>query len=111
LVVRVLYGLKSAVASFRNHLASYLGHLGYELTRGDPDVWIGAATKSSKEEYYEYLFVYTDDILAIGIDPNNVLTRLNKVFALKPDSIHPSDPLYQDKRNSIAELSQSAKAK
>jgi hypothetical protein len=57
---------------FRNHLASWLVHLGYESTRGDPDVWIHAATKTSKEEYYEYLFVYTDDILAIGIDPDYV---------------------------------------
>jgi preprotein translocase subunit Sss1 len=91
LVVRALYGLKSAGAAFRNHLASCLGHLGYESSKGDPDVWIRAATKPSKEEYYEYLFVYTDDILAIGIDPSNVLTRLNKYFALKPDSIHPPD--------------------
>jgi hypothetical protein len=37
------------------------------------------------------LFLYTDDILAIDIDPNNVLTRLNKYFALKPDSINPPD--------------------
>jgi hypothetical protein len=48
-------------------------------------------TKASKEEYYKYLFVYFDDILAIVIDPNNVLTRLNKYFALKPVSIHPPD--------------------
>jgi hypothetical protein len=91
LVVQELYGLKSAGALFRNHLSSCLGHLGYESTRGDPDVWICAATKASTEEYYEYLIVYTDDILAIGIDTNNVLTRLIKYFALKPDSIHPPD--------------------
>jgi hypothetical protein len=72
-------------------LASCLGHLGYKSSKGDPDVWICAATKPYKEEYYEYLFVYMDDILAIGIDPSNVLTRLNKYFALKPDSILPPD--------------------
>jgi hypothetical protein len=32
-----------------------------------------------------------ETILAIGIDPSNVLTHLNTYFALKPDSIHPPD--------------------
>lgn len=91
LVVRALYGLNSAGASFRHHLASCLGHLGYESTRGYPDVWIRAATKASKEEYCEYLFVYADDIIAIGIDPNNVIICLNNYFAMKPESIHPPD--------------------
>ena len=91
LVIRALYGLKSAGAAFRNHLASCLSHLGYESSKGDPDVWFRAAVKVTNEEYYEYLFVYTDDILAIGVNPHEVLTRLNHYFKLKPDSIHPPD--------------------
>jgi Reverse transcriptase (RNA-dependent DNA polymerase) len=91
IVVRALYGLKSAGASFRNHLASCLGHLGFTSSRGDPDVWFRPAQKSNGEEYYEYLFVYTDDILAIGVDPKDILMKLNKYFKLKPDSIHPPD--------------------
>jgi Reverse transcriptase (RNA-dependent DNA polymerase) len=91
LVVRALYGLKSAGAAFRNHLASCLAHLGYESSKGDPDVWFRAAVKVTKEEYYEYLLVYTDDILAISLNPNDVLTRINRYFALKPDSIHSPD--------------------
>jgi len=91
LIVRALYGLKSAGAAFRNHLASCLGHLGYQSSKGDPDVWFRPATKVTGEKYYEYLFVYTDDILAIGVNPKEVLARLNKYFSLKPDSIHPPD--------------------
>ena len=91
LIVRALYGLKSAGASFRNHLASCISHLGYESSRGDPDVWFQPASKVTGEKYYEYLLVYTDDILAIGTNPTDILTRLNKYFALKPDSIHPPD--------------------
>jgi hypothetical protein len=37
------------------------------------------------------LFVYTDDILAIGVDPKDILIKLNKYFKLKPDSIHLPD--------------------
>ena len=91
LVVRALYGLKSAGAAFRNHLASCLGHLGFASSRGDPDVWFRPAVKPNGEEYYEYMFVYTDDILAIGLKPKEVLMKLNKYFKLKPDSIHPPD--------------------
>jgi transposase InsO family protein len=90
-IVRALYGLKSAGASFRNHLASCIGHLGYESSKGDPDVWYKPATKVTGEKHYEYLLVYTDDILAIGTNPKDILTRLNKYFTLKPDSIHPPD--------------------
>ena len=91
LVVRALYGLKSAGAAFRNHLANCLGHLGFTSSRGDPDVWFRAAKKVNGDEYYEYLFVYTDNILAIAEDPMEILKRLNRYFRLKPESIHPPD--------------------
>lgn len=92
IIVRALYGLKSAGASFRQHLATCLSHLGYQSSKGDPDVWLKPALKPvTNEPYYEYLFVYTDDILAIGIDPNGVLQRLNKYFPLKADSIKTPD--------------------
>jgi Reverse transcriptase (RNA-dependent DNA polymerase) len=90
-VVRALYGLKSAGAAFRNHLASCLQHLGFTSSKGDPDVWLRAAVKANGEEYYEYMFVYTDDILAVSEDPKSILMKLNKYFKLKPDSIQPPD--------------------
>jgi hypothetical protein len=37
------------------------------------------------------LLVDTNDILAIGLDPNDFLTRLNRYFMLKLDSIHSPD--------------------
>jgi hypothetical protein len=40
------------------------------------------ATKVTKEEYYEYLFVCADDILAIGVEPKDLLSCLNKYFPL-----------------------------
>jgi hypothetical protein len=92
LLARVLYDLKSARASFiRNHLASCINHLGYKSSSGDPDVWFCLATKVTGEAYCEYLLVYTDDILAISIDPLDILTRLKKYFTQKPDYIHLPD--------------------
>jgi hypothetical protein len=53
LVVRALYGLKSAGAAFCNHLASCLGHLGFTTSRGYPDDWFRPAVKPNGEEFYE----------------------------------------------------------
>ena len=38
--VRALHGTKSAGASFQNHLADCMLHLGHESCKADPDVWI-----------------------------------------------------------------------
>jgi hypothetical protein len=89
--VQALYGLISALSSVRNHVASCLGHLGFTSSRGDLDVWFRPAQKSNGEEYYYYMFVYIDRILAIGVDPKDILMKLNKYFKLKPDYIHPPD--------------------
>jgi hypothetical protein len=72
--------LKSAGAAFRNHLESCLGHLRFTSSRGDPNVWLRPAIKANRKEYYEYLFVYTDDIMAIGENPKDILMKLNMYF-------------------------------
>ena len=39
-IVRASYGLKSAGAAFRSHLAQCMESLGYESCKADPDLWI-----------------------------------------------------------------------
>jgi hypothetical protein len=53
--------------------------------------------KVPKQEYYEYLFVYTDDILAIGENPLKVLTSFHCYFTLKEDSIHKPEDYFGTK--------------
>ena len=43
------------------------------------------------QEFYEYVLIYTDDILSIGKDPKKILARIDKYFKLKPESIHEPD--------------------
>ena len=38
-IVRALYGLKSAGAAFRSHLARCMESLGYQSCKADPDSW------------------------------------------------------------------------
>ena len=40
IIVRALYGLKSAIASFRAHLINTLRTMGFKATFSDRDVWI-----------------------------------------------------------------------
>ena len=87
IVSRALYGLKSASASFRAHLASFLDEMGFKSTHADPDVWRRPGIKSTGEKYYEYFITYVDDLLAIGEDPKGILTEIQHNFKFKNDKI------------------------
>jgi hypothetical protein len=47
IVVRALYGLKSAGAAFRAHLASFMQQMGYTSCKADPDLWYKAEIRPS----------------------------------------------------------------
>ena len=40
IIVRALYGLKSAGAAFCTHLASFMRQMGYTSCKADPDLWM-----------------------------------------------------------------------
>jgi hypothetical protein len=44
IVVRTLYGLKSAGAAFHAHSASFMRQMGYTSCKADPDLWYKAET-------------------------------------------------------------------
>lgn len=87
LVVKALYGLKSASFSFRSYMAEKLSDLGFQSSLADPDVWLRAATKGDGEQYYEYVLMYVDDILAISCDAEAILKDVQTTFKLKNDRI------------------------
>ncbi|KAI2504635.1 Reverse transcriptase (RNA-dependent DNA polymerase) [Fragilaria crotonensis] len=67
IIVRALYGLKSAGASFRNHLADCMRHLGWESCKADPDVWMKPELRPDDGyKYYAYcLLKYVQAAVAI----------------------------------------------
>ena len=87
LVVKALYGLKSASFSFRSYMAENLASMGFTSTMADPDVWLRAATKSDGESYYEYILMYVDDILAISCDARSILEEVQRTFKFKNGKI------------------------
>ena len=91
-IVRALYGLKSAGAAFRAHLASCMRQMGYTSCKADPDLWLKATTRPDNgTHYYAYILCYVDDILCIHHDAMLVLNKINEYLPLKPDSVGDPD--------------------
>jgi len=82
-ISRALYGLKSSGAAWCSTLASTLYESGFKLTHVDPDVLMRPATKEDGSEYYEYIFVYVDDILAISEKQSIIIKGIGDVYRLK----------------------------
>ena len=89
IVVIDLYGLKSSGAAFRAFNAEKLDDMGFKSSVADPDVWKREATKSNGEEYYKYILVYVDDLLAISSDARLVILEVAENSKLKKDKIEP----------------------
>ena len=88
IIVRSLYGLKSAGASFRNHLADCMRHLGWSLCLADQDLWMKAEVRPDDGfRYYAYALLYVDDILVIHHNAETCLNELDRFFKMKANSI------------------------
>ena len=84
-MVRSLYGLKSAGAGFRNHLAYCMHHLGFLPLPGDQDLCMEKMVRpEDRFEYYAYILIYVDDVVVIHHDADSVLWRIDEYFKLNP---------------------------
>jgi hypothetical protein len=107
LIQRALYGGKSAG---RNHLRSCMHHIGFKSCPADPDAWMRSAIKSDGTDVYEYVLLYTDDALSIGVEAESILRKeIGKYFELKEESIGPPK-LYLGGYLSLVELDNGVKA-
>ena len=84
LVVGSLYGLKSAGASFINHLAECMRNLGYLSCLADTYLWFKEETHPSDDDkYYAYFLLYVDDCLVIHRAEDIALRELDQFFKMK----------------------------
>ena len=92
LIVRALYGLKSAGAAFCAHLASFMRKMGYTPCKANPDLWLKAKTRPDNNfKYYSYILCYVDDILVVHHNAMSVLDRINSYLPLKPSLVGDPD--------------------
>ena len=62
----------------------------FESCKADADVWFRPATHADVSEYYQYVLLYTDDILATMEEPEKFLwKKLGARSTLKEKSIGP----------------------
>ena len=85
-IVRALYGGKSAGSNFWHHLQSCMDHLGFESSKYDPYVWMKLSTLADGETpYYEYVLLYVDDCLVIS--ESVIRSEIGKYFRSKEELI------------------------
>jgi len=89
IVVRALYGLKSASASFRSFMAKKLDEMGFKSSKGDFDIWMRPAIKGNGIEYYEYVMLYVDDVMASSHNALDLMKELGRGIKYKNDKIEP----------------------
>jgi Reverse transcriptase (RNA-dependent DNA polymerase) len=88
LITRALYGLKSSGRAWREMFAGTMSDIGFKNSEGDRDVWLRANDHpGTKEQYYEKLLVYVDDILCASHDPGAVMDVIAKLYRLKEGSV------------------------
>ena len=83
IVVGAFYGLKSTGLSWRAALVQVLKDLDFVSTLADPDVWIREAVREDSLKYYEILFVYVDDILAVFHKATDVVKEITAFYRTK----------------------------
>jgi hypothetical protein len=66
IIVRALYGLKSSGAAWHERFANTLYDMNFKPSYADPNVWMRAAVAPNGFKYYEYIFVYVDDLLILS---------------------------------------------
>ena len=71
-------------ASWRATLAATLTEMGFSSSKADADVWMRPSTKLNGFEYYEYLLVHVDDVLAISHDPKPLIKEIGKKGSVGP---------------------------
>jgi hypothetical protein len=87
MIVRALYGLKSSGARWHDHMAQTLRDMGYVTCVADHAVWMKAKVKPTGDEYWEYILIYSDDILVMSHEPQMVMLGLMKAYTLKEGSV------------------------
>ena len=92
LIIRALYGGKVSGRDYRHSLRSCMKLIDFQSCLADPDVWLQRAKKPDGTEYYEYILLYTDDVLCISCNAEQILRKeIDRYFTLKEESIGPPE--------------------
>jgi Reverse transcriptase (RNA-dependent DNA polymerase) len=91
IITRALYWSKSAAALWRSSISGVIENLGFTMCKADNDVWMRETTNAANKKVWEYILVYSDDLLVVSHNPQEILTKINQYFKLKDGSVKPPD--------------------
>ena len=90
LIIRALYLVKRAGADYWRRVQSTINEIGLESCKADPDIWFGSSIKDDGTYYYQYVLLYTENILAIMQNPEDFICHeLGKRCVVKSNSFGP----------------------
>ena len=75
----------------KNHVDKCMSDLDYYSWKEDPDVWMRACTNPDRNNFYEYILFYVDNVLCINNNPREAIARIYKLFPMQPDLIEKPD--------------------
>jgi hypothetical protein len=103
IIVRALYGGKSAGADYWRHVRQAMTSMKFAACSADPDVWMRKGIKPDGIHYWQFVLLYTDDILAIMVSPKQYITdELGTYFTVKPKSIGPPTQYLGNKVSNVS---------
>jgi hypothetical protein len=91
IIARALQGIKSAGASFRNHLADHMREIGHASCKADADVWLKPETRPDNGFQCFHALWHVDNVLAMHDDAMTQTQQINKKFLLKAGSVGDAD--------------------
>ena len=89
IVVRAIYGCKSAASSWRAAISKVIEDLGFKMCRADNDVFFRPGKNAEGMDVYEYVLLYSDDLLVVARDPEEICNQIGAVYKLKEGSCKP----------------------
>ena len=102
IILCALYGGKSTGSDYRRHVRKAMKEMGFESCKADLDIWLHPVTHADGSEYYQYILLYMDDILAIMEEPERFLRKeLGARFTPKKKSIGPSMQFLRSKVSQV----------
>ena len=88
-MVRAIYGCKSAASSWRAAISKVIEDLGFKMCRADNDVFYRPGKNAEGMDVYEYVLLYSDDLLVVARDPEEICNQIGAVYKLKEGSCKP----------------------
>ena len=79
ILVRSVYGTRSAAARFHESLSAKLRRINFRPSRADPDLWI----RRLKDGSYDYIARYVDDVMCFSKTPETIIAYLQQFYTMK----------------------------